>query len=112
MLVKMKRFATGADIHEGLEDTWVIFENRLKHHQLEKHYDTTLPALLQPLALQQVWTNLLSNALDASIRAWRVFINTPNKTKDNQMFLVADIRHRHWNRAGRHQLYFQPKLYD
>ncbi|CAH6918506.1 ATP-binding protein [Vibrio splendidus] len=81
-----------ADIHEGLEDTLVIFENRLKHHQLEKHYDTTLPALLcQPLALQQVWTNLLSNALDALSERGEVSITTSQQTKDNQTFLVVQI---------------------
>ncbi|MEC7939173.1 MAG: hypothetical protein VX212_00990 [Pseudomonadota bacterium] len=62
------------DAHHTLEDihgnpqtvALVIFENRLKHHQLEKHYGTNLPPLpYQSLALQQVWINLLSNVLDA-----------------------------------------------
>ncbi|CAH0533373.1 Adaptive-response sensory-kinase SasA [Vibrio stylophorae] len=53
------------DIHEGLEDTLVIFENRLKRIEVEKSYHT-LPAIhCQPIALQQVWTNLIANALDA-----------------------------------------------
>jgi signal transduction histidine kinase len=80
------------DIHEGIEDTLVIFENRLKHHQLEKHYDTNLPPLLcQSLALQQVWTNLLSNALDAIPERGKVSISTSQQTKDNQTFLVVQI---------------------
>ncbi|NOH80479.1 cyclic nucleotide-binding domain-containing protein [Vibrio sp. RE86] len=53
------------DIHEGIEDTLVIFENKLKFHQVERSYGE-LPALqCQPIALQQVWTNLISNAIDA-----------------------------------------------
>ncbi|MFA0054802.1 ATP-binding protein [Vibrio echinoideorum] len=81
-----------ADIHEGLEDTLVIFENRLKHHQLEKHYDTDLPPLLcQSLALQQVWTNLLSNALDALSEKGKVSITTSQETRGDDTFLVVQI---------------------
>ncbi|OQQ10381.1 ATPase [Vibrio splendidus] len=80
------------DIHEGLEDTLVIFENRLKHHQLEKHYDTDLPPLLcQSLSLQQVWTNLISNALDALSERGRVSITTSQQTKGDDAFLVVQI---------------------
>ncbi|UXI00283.1 ATP-binding protein [Photobacterium sp. TY1-4] len=53
------------DIHEGLEDTLVIFENRLKRHLVTKEYATLPPVTCQPIALQQVWTNLIANALDA-----------------------------------------------
>ncbi|MEZ9794231.1 sensor histidine kinase, partial [Vibrio splendidus] len=81
-----------ADIHEGLEDTLVIFENRLKHHQLEKHYDTELPPLLcQSLSLQQVWTNLISNALDALSERGKVSITTSQQTKGDDTFLVVEI---------------------
>ncbi|MGF1746700.1 ATP-binding protein [Vibrio minamisatsumaniensis] len=81
-----------ADIHEGLEDTLVIFENRLKHHQLEKHYDTNLPPLLcQSLALQQVWTNLISNALDALSERGKVTITTSQQINDDGHFLVVQI---------------------
>ncbi|MEZ8305933.1 ATP-binding protein [Vibrio splendidus] len=80
------------DIHEGLEDTLVIFENRLKHHQLEKHYDTDLPPLLcQSLSLQQVWTNLICNALDALSERGRVSITTSQQTKGDDAFLVVQI---------------------
>ncbi|MEZ9397060.1 ATP-binding protein [Vibrio splendidus] len=81
-----------ADIHEGLEDTLVIFENRLKHHQLEKHYDTELPPLLcQSLSLQQVWTNLISNALDALSERGKVSITTSQQTQGDDTFLVVEI---------------------
>ncbi|MFS1491187.1 ATP-binding protein [Vibrio splendidus] len=81
-----------ADIHEGLEDTLVIFENRLKHHQLEKHYDTELPPLLcQSLSLQQVWTNLISNALDALSERGIVSITTSQQTQGDDTFLVVEI---------------------
>ncbi|MDH5912750.1 ATP-binding protein [Vibrio splendidus] len=80
------------DIHEGVEDTLVIFENRLKHHQLEKHYDTELPPLLcQSLSLQQVWTNLISNALDALSERGKVSITTSQQTQGDDTFLVVEI---------------------
>ncbi|MGF1686119.1 ATP-binding protein [Photobacterium japonica] len=53
------------DLHEGLEDTLVIFENKLKRHRVIKDYHPLPPLQCQPIALQQVWTNLISNALDA-----------------------------------------------
>ena len=53
------------DIHEGIEDTLVIFENKLKHHQVIKEYQSLPEILCLPIALQQVWTNLISNAIDA-----------------------------------------------
>ena len=53
------------DLLEGLEDTLVIFESRLKGHEVIRDYQP-LPAVRgYPGALQQVWTNLLANALDA-----------------------------------------------
>lgn len=58
--------AQRVDLLEGLEDTLIIFENRLKPLTLERHYAEARPKVLcYPLALQQVWTNLIANALDA-----------------------------------------------
>lgn len=54
-----------ADIHEGVEDTLVMFEHQLKQHQVIKEYSEVPHLRCKPFALQQVWTNLVSNALDA-----------------------------------------------
>jgi signal transduction histidine kinase len=71
----------------------VIFENRLKVHNVEKHYDSSLPRLLcQPLALQQVWTNLLSNALDALPERGTIEITTSQKYRDQQAYWVVEIK--------------------
>ncbi|WP_394251358.1 ATP-binding protein [Vibrio profundi] len=80
------------DIHEGIEDTLVIFENRLKFHQVEKHYDLELPPIFcQPLALQQVWTNLLSNALDAISSHGKLAISTYPASDNNNSYLVVEL---------------------
>lgn len=80
------------DIHEGIEDTLVIFENRLKFHKIEKNYDLDLPPICcQPLALQQVWTNLLSNALDAMTTQGKLALTTYQASENGQMFLVVEL---------------------
>ncbi len=57
-----------ADIHEGLETTLTVLHHKLKHRriQIEREYDRDLPKLtIYGSELNQVWTNLLSNAIDA-----------------------------------------------
>jgi signal transduction histidine kinase len=57
-----------ADVHEGLETTIAVLAHKLKHTQIRIHreYDRSLPALtIYGSALNQVWTNLLDNAIDA-----------------------------------------------
>jgi signal transduction histidine kinase len=57
-----------ADVHEGLETTLAVLAHKLKHTQIavERDYDRTLPPLtVHGSALNQVWTNLLDNAIDA-----------------------------------------------
>jgi signal transduction histidine kinase len=56
------------DLHEGIESTLTMLGHRLKHGRVtvERHYDTTLPKVtVHGSELNQVWTNLLANALDA-----------------------------------------------
>jgi len=57
-----------ADLHEGLETTLKVLAHRLKHTQIqiERDYDRSLPGLaIYGSELNQVWTNLLVNAIDA-----------------------------------------------
>ena len=56
------------DIHEGLETTLVVLGHKLKHTSIEvqREYDRSLPKLtLRGSELNQVWTNLLANAIEA-----------------------------------------------
>ena len=55
------------DVHDGIEDTLRLFAFKLKHGiQVERHYDRQLPHILAyGSELNQVWTNLLDNAIDA-----------------------------------------------
>src|SRR3954453_19417552 len=56
------------DLHEGLETTLVVLGHKLKKAEIEvvRDYDRTLPKLtVHGSELNQVWTNLLDNAIDA-----------------------------------------------
>jgi signal transduction histidine kinase len=57
-----------ADIHEGLETTLTVLGHKLKHTQIDvvREYDRSLPKLtVHGGELNQVWTNLLDNAIQA-----------------------------------------------
>jgi signal transduction histidine kinase len=56
------------DIHEGLDTTLLVLGHKLKHTSIEvrRDYDRSLPKLtLRGSELNQVWTNLLANAIEA-----------------------------------------------
>ena len=68
-----------ADIHEGLETTLVVLGHKLKHTSIEvvRDYDRTLPALtVRGSELNQVWTNLIDNAIDALGQTGTLTIST------------------------------------
>ena len=57
-----------ADVHEGLETTLVVLGHKLKHTsiEVEREYDRTIPRVtMRGSELNQVWTNLLDNAIAA-----------------------------------------------
>jgi signal transduction histidine kinase len=55
------------DVHEGLESTLVILRNKLKSGvSVTRQYATDLPRIeAYASELNQVWTNLIDNAIDA-----------------------------------------------
>jgi signal transduction histidine kinase len=56
------------DLHEGLDTTLVVLGHKHKHAGIEvrRDYDRSLPRLtVRGSELNQVWTNLLDNAIDA-----------------------------------------------
>ena len=56
------------DVHEGLETTLTVLGHKLKHTDIEvvRDYDRSLPQLtVHGGELNQVWTNLLDNAIQA-----------------------------------------------
>ena len=57
------------DIHAGLESTLTILKHRLRGEvRVERQYDPALPLICAHGGeLNQVWTNLINNAIDAMI---------------------------------------------
>ncbi|MDB1123953.1 ATP-binding protein [Vibrio algarum] len=74
------------DIHEGIEDTLVIFENRLKRHTVIKEYQDLPNILCLTNAMQQVWTNLVSNAIDAFPDNGCLKISSEQEIKDDLLY--------------------------
>ena len=54
------------DIHEGLETTLTVMRHKLRDIALARDYDPDLPVIqARGSELNQVWTNLIDNAIDA-----------------------------------------------
>jgi signal transduction histidine kinase len=66
------------DIHEGLDNSLVILRSKLKTGiSLERHYAEDLPRVMAyGSELNQVWTNLIDNAIDALNRTGKITITT------------------------------------
>tara|TARA_R110001583_G_scaffold69129_7_gene196236 strand:+ start:19578 stop:21497 length:1920 start_codon:yes stop_codon:yes gene_type:complete len=83
-LVKSLKHYAGQDseilaptnIHEGIEETLVIFENKLKSYRVIKEYQTLPLVECRPIELEQVWTNIISNAIDATEGQGEITIST------------------------------------
>jgi signal transduction histidine kinase len=55
------------DIHDGIDNTLTMFSHELKHGvRVTREFDRSLPrVMINPGELNQVWTNIIDNALDA-----------------------------------------------
>ncbi len=65
-----------ADINDGIAETLVILENRLRSFEVECNYGILPVYRCHPIALQQVWTNLIANALDAMGTRGKLYITS------------------------------------
>ena len=68
-----------ADVHEGLDSTLIMLKHKLKHTQIKvkRDYDESLPKLtMHGAELNQVWTNLIDNAIGALGETGTITIHT------------------------------------
>jgi signal transduction histidine kinase len=80
------------DVHDGIESTLTILGHRLKQGRIavERHYDRSLPFVtVHGSDLNQVWTNLIVNALDALDGAGTITITT-RRTGGGVIVEIAD----------------------
>jgi signal transduction histidine kinase len=76
------------DIHEGIESTLTMLGHKLKNVTLSRSFDRSIPRLMAyGSELNQVWTNLIDNAVDAVQGKGKICIGTFHE--DNQ--LVVEI---------------------
>ncbi|MBL8130440.1 MAG: sensor histidine kinase, partial [Anaerolineae bacterium] len=65
------------DIHEGIENTLKVLSNRLGRVTVERHFDHSCPRLnVYASELNQVWTKVIENALDAMNDRGTLIIHT------------------------------------
>ena len=74
------------DVHEGIENTLIILSHKLRNVTVTRDFDRTLPRLCAYGGeLNQVWTNLIDNAIYAVGGTGRIDIRT---RRDGEFFLV------------------------
>ena len=78
--------AAELDVHEGIENTLIILGHKLRNVTVTRDFDRTLPRLCAYGGeLNQVWTNLIDNAIYAVGGTGRIDIRT---RRDGEFFLV------------------------
>jgi signal transduction histidine kinase len=79
------------DLHEGLESTLTILHHKIKHGiEIIREYDPNLPSItVYGSELNQVWTNLIDNAVDALEGHGHIWIRT--RTDDGKNHIVVEI---------------------
>jgi signal transduction histidine kinase len=76
------------DVHEGIESTLTMLGHKLKNVTLVRAFDSSAPRIMAyGSELNQVWTNLIDNAIHAVNGAGKICIGTCRE--DNQ--LVVEI---------------------
>lgn len=64
-----QEFSDGVDLNQSIEDTLLLLSHRLRDITVQKHYGELKPITAHVSRLQQVWLNLLVNALQAMTHA-------------------------------------------
>jgi signal transduction histidine kinase len=90
------------DLHELLESTLVMLSSKLKGLSVVKEFDRTLPPVPAYAAeLNQVWTNIIDNAIGAmagqgtlTLRTWREGSNAVVEIGDTGPGIPEEIRNR------------------
>ena len=79
------------DIHQGIEDTLRLFSYKLKHGiEIKRNYDRNIPKITAyGSELNQVWTNLIDNAIYAMDNKGKIEITT-SRCKDRVMVTISD----------------------
>ena len=80
----------GIDINQTLEDVVTLLGNHLRGINLQKDYGTLPPATCMPSQLEQVWTNLVINAIQAMDGKGTLNIQTRFRESDGQIEVAIE----------------------
>jgi signal transduction histidine kinase len=92
------------DVHDGLENTLVILRHKLKNVKINREYDAKLPKIeAYASELNQVWTNLIDNAIDAMKGEGEITLRTYSRPEsavveiiDSGPGIPEEVRQRIW----------------
>ncbi|MDJ0632784.1 MAG: ATP-binding protein [Xenococcaceae cyanobacterium MO_188.B29] len=79
------------DVHDGIEDTIKLFSYKIKQGiEIKRNYDRKIPKVpAYGSELNQVWTNLIDNAIDAMDGEGKIEITT-SSCKDRVIVTMSD----------------------
>lgn len=77
------------DLHRDLENTLLVLKHKLKNVTVARHYGEAVPPIMaRGGELNQVWTNLIDNAIDAMVDSGILTIIT----RFENAFVMVEIR--------------------
>jgi signal transduction histidine kinase len=78
------------DVHDGLDSTLVMLGHKVGEIRVVKEYDRALPQIpAHPAELNQVWTNLIDNALQAMGSTGTLTVRT-SRDRDRVLVEICD----------------------
>jgi len=81
------------DLHQGIESSLIMLQHKLKKAEISivREYDPNLPHInAYENELNQVWTNLIDNAIDGIGKHGTISIRTKNEADDHILVEIAD----------------------
>jgi signal transduction histidine kinase len=81
------------DIHKGIDSALAMLQYKLKKAEITiiREYDSNLPHVnAYGNELNQVWTNLIDNAIDGIGEHGTILIRTKNEADDHILVEIAD----------------------
>ena len=80
----------GVDVATGVDDALTLLSHRMKEVDLRREYSATPKVTARPGELQQVWTNLIANALDATHDRGTLTVHVGQAGTDRVIVQVID----------------------
>jgi len=78
------------DIHEGIQDSLLLFKSSLHDIQIESRFGNLARISCRPAELSQLWTNLLSNAIEAVNGKGSISIETSAPDPAHVQVVIVD----------------------